>query len=228
MYRLLLITLLVTLLAPVCHSQTIALPDILFAVPTIAGDVAPHRPVQGVEMRDVLFEVAPAVTFEDYVTNPHRQESLFHEFPELPSEFYFHVLLLHLSKANVPGLQASMSRFKVMLDNFNRNLLQGGGYVTPYVQAIYSDTRGISMMGRSGSAGLVVSGTLDPLEAYRRWVQERRLMRARNIIRQLEELPAQYSAEPPLGKVVLPANLLEETDYDVKVKQDGNNPPYRP
>jgi alpha-glucosidase (family GH31 glycosyl hydrolase) len=29
-------------------------------------------------------------------------------------------------------------------------------------------------------------------------------------------------------KIALPANLLEETNYDVKVKQAGNNPPYRP
>ena len=206
-------------------AQVIVMPDSLFSKSTNDGEH--DSSMRGIDFGEnvQLFKEAPAVTLEDYVTNPYYYETHFHHMPDYLSEFYVHVMLLHLSKIDVPGLDAHLSRYRVMLENFNHNLLEGGGYEIPYVPAIYSEVRSGNVI--SGGGGIVVTGTLDPFEAYNRWVQERRLMRARQIIGELEQVTP-IREDINATKIVLPTNLLEENNYDVKVKKDGNNPPYRP
>lgn len=209
----------------ICHGQSVVLPDTLFS--TQIGEL-PHdnhhfTPI----LNEPLFREAPAMTFEDYITAPTHSDDLFYEFPEMPSEFYLHVLVLHLSKVKIPGLDAEMARYNLMLDNFSRNLLQGGNYKVPYVPAIVCDTHSSTFITAGGGA-TVYSGYLDPLEAYRRWVQERRLMRAKAIISELEANPLPTRNEMKMAPITLPENMLQEENYDVKVKQAGDAPPYRP
>ena len=219
----------------VCHGQTITLPDSLFYhynnnVTDNTDELSP-MPSSQLSPYNALFEVAPAVTIEDYLTSPDPSLSLFHYFPELPSEFYLHVLVLHLSKVKIPGLEADLARYALMLENFNRNLYKGGGYTVPYVPAVVSDVTSVAQSFASGGgSGVVVSGCLDPLEAYRRWVQERRLLRARTIIRSLEEHVMPTKEEQEEQNLVVSPALWQFNDdsYDVKVKKDGDNPPYRP
>ena len=212
-----------------CRGQSIVLPDRLFVGETLKempDDLVESELYFTLLTNEQLFRTAPAVTFEEYVTAPVSSQSLFYEFPDMPSEFYLHVLVLHLSKVKIPGLDAEMARYNLMLENFSRNLLRGGNYEVPYVPGIVSETRTASFI--TTGSGIVVSGCLDPFEAYNRWVQERRLMRAKAIIRQLEETPLPTREEMKMSTIKLPDNLLKENNYDVKVKQDGDNPPYRP
>ena len=227
MKRLIVILLFVAALFTRVVAQVVVMPDSLFVHST--SDTDNNRLLRGVELGDnvQLFKEAPAVTLEDYVTTPYYHETHFHYMPDYVSEFYVHVMLLHLSKIEILGLDAQLAQYSVMLDNFHHNLLQGGSYDIPYVPAIYGETHSGFVTGGGGGAGVVFSGTLDPFEAYNRWMQERRLMRARKIIRELEQI-APIKEEVNATKIALPANLLEETNYDVKVKQAGNNPPYRP
>lgn len=225
--RLIFILLLLSLPSAVlCHSQVISLPDTLLAPGGELPTQRPHLPELSIE--NSLFEVMPAVTFEDFVTGVASYEKSFYELPEMPSEFYLHVLLLHLSKVKIPGLEEELARYNQMLENFSRNLLKGGDYTVPYVPAMVSDHGRTMLPFASSSSGVVVSGCLDPLEAYRRWVQERRLMRARKIIHSLEEPELPRKEEIKAHEIGLPRNLLHEDNYDVKVKLDGDNPPYRP
>ena len=213
----------------VCCGQSVVLPDSLFSgqQSVVHSSELPHSEIVFTpSMSEPLFREAPALTLSDYITAPDQSQSLFYEFPEMPSEFYMHVLILHLSKVKIPELEAYMARYNLMLENFSRNLLSGGDYKVPYVPAIVSDTHSSTFVTAGGGA-VVYSGTLDPLEAYRRWVQERRLMRAKAIIHNLEEeLPTRE--ELKMSNVTLPDNLLKEDNFDVKVKQSGDNPPYRP
>ncbi|MBE6307447.1 MAG: hypothetical protein E7084_07335 [Bacteroidales bacterium] len=212
------------------EAQTITLSDTLFAMPNNTEDVVtlpterPRFTIDG-----ALFEVAPAVKVEDYLTAPDYSHSFFDYFPELPSEFFLHVLVLHLSKVKIPGLEADLARYNIMLENFNRNLYEGGGYKVPYVPAIVGDTHSSTFVTAGG--GIVVySGCLDPLEAYRRWEQERRLLRARKIINFLEDDTPSAIQRDAADNMPISPNLFNMPDdnYDVKVKKDGDNPPYRP
>lgn len=229
--QLLVILTMIAISALLCQGQHIVLPDTVFDAYksdnisdfTSGKDLIPIQP-----LTDPLFQEAPAVSLEDYVVAPDRTQSLFYEFPEMPSEFYLHVLVLHLSKVKIPGLEAEMARYNLMLENFSRNLLQGGNYTVPYVPAIVTDTRAATLISSGGGGGVVVSGTLDPFEAYNRWVQERRLMRAKSIIREFESLPVPKEEDLKMSTILLPDNLLQENNYDVKVKQAGDDPPYRP
>ncbi|MBO7317122.1 MAG: hypothetical protein J6U43_00165, partial [Bacteroidales bacterium] len=165
-----------------------------------------------------------------YLTAPDYSNILFEYLPELPSDFFLHVLLLHLSKVKIPGMEAELARYNLMIENFNRNLYEGGSYTVPYVPAIVRDITSVGSSVVSGGAGVVVSGCLDPLEAYRRWVQERRLLRARKIIRYLEDETLPSKEEMMTKELKVSNNFLQMKDdgYDVKVKADGDNPPYRP
>ena len=75
---------------------------------------------------------------------------------------------------------------------------------------------------------VVYNGCLDPLEAYRRWVQERRLLRARAIIRDLDEMPTKEDLKSKKLDIAPTLMQMNDDSYDVKVKSDGDNPPYRP
>lgn len=213
-----------------CTGQSVTLPDSLFV-----GRTSVETPESMVENElfftpltdDALFRTAPAVTFDEFITAPVNTQTLFYEFPEMPSEFYLHVLVLHLSKVKIPGLETEMARYNLMLENFSRNLLRGGNYNVPYVPGIVNETRSATYVSAGGGV-VVYSGYLDPFEAYNRWVQERRLMRAKAIIRQLEEESLPTREELKMSTIKMPDNLLQENNYDVKVKQDGDNPPYRP
>lgn len=224
--RLYILLFLLVIAVPLCYSQVISLPDSLL---NTSGDLPVQQPhVPTLSLDNTLFEVQPAVTFEDFVTQPASYENPFYELPEMPSEFFLHVLVLHLSKVKIPGLEAELARYNLMLDNFNRNLLEGGGYSVPYVPAMISDHGRTMGVSSSSSSGVVMSGCLDPLEAYRKWVQERRLIRARKIIHSLEEDAMPVKSDKKPNEIKLPQNLLIEDNYDVKVKVDGDNPPYRP
>ena len=218
--------------AMLCEAQTIALPDTLFGTPdrTVITDARelPSQDAPQFTFEEPLFRVAPAITVEDYLTAPFYSDSFFQYFPELPSEFFLHVLLLHLSKIEIPGIEAELARHQLMLDNFNRNLYEGGGYTIPYVPAIVSDVTTIAHSFAAGGGMVVYNGCLDPLEAYRRWVQERRLLRARAIIRNLEDMPTKE--EQKSKQLDIAPNFMQMNDagFDVKVKSDGDNPPYRP
>ena len=224
--RIIPLLLLLLLSGPLCRSQVISLPDTLLSSGGELPVQLPHLPELSLD--NTLFDVAPAVTFEDFVTSIAPYEHSFYELPELPSEFFLHVLLLHLSKVKIPGLEQELARYGMMLENFHHNLLEGGSYSVPYVPAMAHDHGRTMMPAASASSGVVVSGCLDPLEAYRRWVQERRLMRARKIIHSLEEPELPRKEEMKAYEIGLPRNLLYEDNYDVKVKLDGDNPPYRP
>lgn len=220
--------------AVLCEAQTIALPDTLFGATDSDGTTdaqeLPSLDMPSFTFEEPLFKVAPAVTVEDYLTAPTYSDSFFQYFPEQPSEFFLHVLLLHLSNIDIPGLDAELARHRLMLDNFNRNLYEGGGYTIPYVPAIVSDVTTIAHSFAAGGGMVVYNGYLDPLEAYRRWVQERRLLRARAIVRQLEDGTLPTKEELKSKKLDIAPNLMQMNDdsYDVKVKSDGDNPPYRP
>ena len=219
----------------VCKAQTVVLPDSLFQS-TVADVVADNNTIPQYDYPQFsfdsqLFEVAPAVKLEDYLTAPDMSDSFFYDLPELPSEFFLHVLVLHLSKVKIPGLEADLARYSMMLENFNKNLYKGGGYTIPYVPAIVSDVTSVAHSVVNSASGVVVySGCLDPLEAYRRWVQECRLLRAKAIIHSLENDAMPTKEEQAAQNLSISPNLLQMTDdnYDVKVKKDGNNPPYRP
>ena len=211
-------------------AQIIELPDTLF-LPS-SGDIRLDRngtelPLSNPEKPEPLFKIAPAVTFKDYIEAPAASTPIFAELPDIPSEFFVHVLILHLSKIEIPGLEEKMAQYMLMLDNFNRNLFEGGGdYAPPYVPAIINETsRAAAMFG--GGGGVVVSGCLDPLEAYRRYVQKKRLDRAKQVIDDFEKDDIPVRNETKSLKIPLP-DLLKEENFDVKVKSDGDNPPYRP
>lgn len=234
--RFVILPVLVAAVSTVAVGQTIELPDSLFR--SSSGGL--HLGLDGKEMPSTvvpestiepLFLTPPAVTFKDYVEAPaSKNSSLFMELPDVPSEFFLHVLLLHLSKVKIPGLDEELEKYRIMLENFNRNLYSGGNYSTPYVPAIIKDHFGSSVGGVSGNSGLVFSGCLDPVEAYRRYMQQKRLERARQVIKEFEgdELPTRDQTEGLKSvKIKLP-DLLKEENFDVKVKADGNNPPYRP
>ena len=220
--------------AVLCEAQTIALPDSLFSITQgydeIEEDDLPQLDGMRFSFDQPLFVVPPATTVEDYLTAPDYSNILFEYLPELPSEFFLHVLLLHLSKVKTPELEAEMAVYRTMMKNFNHNLYKGGGYSVPYVPAIVSDVTSVGSSVLSGGAGVVMSGCLDPIEAYRRWVQERRLLRARKIIRYLEDetLPSKEELMQKEFKVSNNFLQMKDDSYDVKVKSDGNNPPYRP
>ena len=215
-------------------AQTIALPDSLFSAvrgrEVIEEGNLPQPDAPRFSFDEPLFVVPPATTVEDYLTAPDYSNSLLYYLPEQSSEFFLHVLLLHLSKTKIPELEAEMVVYKTMMKNFNRNLYKGGGYSVPYVPAIVSDVTSVGSSFATGSSGVVVSGCLDPIEAYRRWVQDRRLLRARTIIRYLEEGAMPTQEEVLSKELKVSNNLLQMKDdsYDVKVKSDGDNPPYRP
>ena len=220
------------LFVPLCKAQTIALPDSLFYVDgvVIENNELPALNAPHFSLDSPLFEVAPAVTLEDYLTAPDMSDSFFAYLPVRPSEFFLHVLLLHLSKVKIRGLEAELARYELMLDNFNRNLHKGGGYTVPYVPAIVSDVTSVAQSFVSAGSGVVVSGCLDPLEAYRRWEQERRLLRAKTIIHTLEDVLLPPKDVTLTQDIKISPNLwqMNDDDYDVKVKKDGDNPPYRP
>ena len=175
--RFVILPVLVAAVSTVAVGQTIELPDSLFR--SSSGGL--HLGLDGKEMPSTvvpestiepLFLTPPAVTFKDYVEAPaSKNSSLFMELPDVPSEFFLHVLLLHLSKVKIPGLDEELEKYRIMLENFNRNLYSGGNYSTPYVPAIIKDHFGSSVGGVSGNSGLVFSGCLDPVEAYRRYMQ---------------------------------------------------------
>lgn len=226
----LLILLFLTIASLHCVAQYIALPDSVLSSSVVSDEVVIETPeATGAPALyyDPLFREAPAVNLEDYLTSPIHAQSLFYDLPELPSEFFIHMLVLHLSKADVPGLEEEMAMYNLMLENFTKNLYEGGSYSVPYVPAVYGDTHSSTFVTAGGGATLY-SGTLDPLEAYRKWVQDRRLMRARSIIKELEAPTMTSQPEVSPSSVTLPGNLLQENNYDVKVKKDGDNPPYRP
>lgn len=228
--RIFIVTLVWAVSAWIATAQTIELPDTLF-LPFYKGTKLdqngaelPQRPIS--DTPEPLFQVAPAVTFKDYIEAPAIHSPLFLDLPDIPSEFFIHVLILHLSKAEIPGLDKQMAQYKQMLDNFNRDLLKGGTYAPPYIPAIANDvSRGAVMFG--GSGGIVFSGCLDPLEAYRRHMQKKRLERAKQIIDEFEQGNTPINNDIKSVKIKLP-DLLKEDNYDIKVKSDGDNPPYRP
>ena len=217
-----------------CEAQTVALPDSLFSVDSALdmteSDNLPQLDAPRFSFDEPLFVVPPATTVEDYLTAPDYSNSLLYYLPEQPSEFFLHVLLLHLSKTKIPELEAEMVVYKTMIKNFNHNLYKVGGYSVPYVPAIVSDVTSVGSSFATGGSGVVVSGCLDPIEAYRRWVQERRLLRARTIIRYLEEESLPTKEELKSKNLDIAPNFMQMNDdgYDVKVKSDGDNPPYRP
>lgn len=234
--RFVILSLLVAVVSTVVVGQTVELPDSLFGPSAgglhlgLGGKELPSTvvPEQTVEP---LFMTPPAVTFKDYMEAPARSDSpLFMELPDVPSEFFMHVLLLHLSKVKIPGLDEELERYRIMLENFNRNLYGGGNYSTPYVPALVKDHFGASVGGLSGGSGLVFSGCLDPVEAYRRYMQQKRLERARQVIKEFEgdELPTRDQTEGRKSVKIRLPDLLKEENFDVKVKADGDNPPYRP
>lgn len=214
-----------------CGAQTVTLPDSLFSAHGVTDDDnLPELDAPRFSFDEPLFIVPPASTVEEYLTAPDYSNILFEHFPERPSEFFMHVLLLHLSNVKIPGMEAELARYKLMIDNFNRNLYKGGGYTVPYVPAIVSDVTSVAHSAAHSASGVVVTGCLDPLEAYRRWEQERRLLRARTIVRYLEDAPLPSKAELVTKQLNVSDNFLQMKDdgHDVKVKADGNNPPYRP
>ena len=217
-----------------CEAQTVALPDSLFSVDSALdmteSDNLPQLDAPRFSFDEPLFVVPPATTVEDYLTAPDYSNSLLYYLPEQPSEFFLHVLLLHLSKAKIPELEAEMAVYKTMIKNFNHNLYKVGGYSVPYVPAIVSDVTSVGSSFATGGSGVVVSGCLDPIEAYRRWMQERRLLRARTIIRYLEEESLPTKEDLKSKNLDIAPNFMQMNDdgYDVKVKSDGDNPPYRP
>ncbi len=234
--RFVILSSLVAVVSTVVVGQTVELPDSLFR--SSAGGL--HLGLDGKELPSTvvpestvepLFLTPPALTFKDYVEAPARDNSvLFMDLPDVPSEFFLHVLLLHLSKVEIPGLDEELETYRIMLENFNRNLYRGDNYSTPYVPAIVKDHFGASVGGLSAGGGLVFSGCLDPVEAYRRYMQQKRLERARQVIKAFEgdELPTRDQTEGAKGvKIKLP-DLLKEENFDVKVKKDGDNPPFRP
>lgn len=235
LYRLLYI-LLCVLCAGVTLSeaQTIVLPDTLFYVSqessATEADNLPRPETSRFSFDQPLFVVPPATTVEDYLTAPDYSNSILYYLPEQSSEFFLHVLLLHLSKVTTPEIEAEMAVYRTMMKNFNHNLYKGGGYSVPYVPAIVSDVTSVGSSVLSGGAGVVMSGCLDPIEAYRRWVQERRLLRARKIIRYLEDdaLPTKEELKSKNLDIAPNFMQMEDAGYDVKVKSDGDNPPYRP
>lgn len=194
-----------------CAGQSVVLPDSLFDVSHSAvGDKidAPQSDVPRFtfDYLDEAFRVAPTVAWNELSDAPWSAQTHFSDLPEVSSQFFVHVLLLHLSKVKIEGLDEHMAQYNLMLKNFNRGL--------------YENLRGPAVL---------YSGCLDPVEAYRRWVQERRLSRAKSIIRYLEDdTPSMTASKVSPSSFRLPDNLLQENNYDVKVKADGNNPPYRP
>lgn len=207
-------------------AQYVVLPDSVFSQGDIMNEL-PELPTTSTNYLEPLFRATPAVTLDDYVVSPSPSQSYFYDLPETPSQFYMHMLVLHLSRIDVPGLEEEMARYNLMLENFTGNLYSGGGYTLPYVPSIYSDTRSSTFVS-AGGGFTVYSGCLDPLEAYRNWVQERRLMRAKAIIRDLEGYQPLDPAAVEPSSLKLPDNLLQENNYDVKVKKSGDDPPYRP
>lgn len=194
-----------------CMGQSVVLPDTLFAAsqPDVADGVGPlpdAQPQFTLDYVDNLFRMVPTAKWDEYAEMPWTDRSEFTDLPEYCSQFFVHVLLLHLSKIKIAGLDEQLALHNLMLNNFNRNL--------------YDNLQGPSV---------IYSGCLDPVEAYRRWVQKRRLQRAEGIIKFLEdEEPVLSPKRVPSQSFKLPDNLLQENNYDVKVKADGNNPPYRP
>lgn len=208
MYHRLLILLFCTALCCVrAVGQTVVLPDTIFGTPDNRLDTPPSgHPGFTFEHIDESFRIAPGASWDEIAEMPWVEESHFSDLPEVASQFFVHVLLLHLSKIEIAGLDESMAQYNLMLQNFNRNL--------------YDNLHGPAVL---------YSGCLDPVEAYRRWVQERRLQRAKSIIRYLEDdTPVMSSKSVPASSFQLPDNLLQESNYDVKVKLAGDNPPYRP
>ncbi len=223
----------VTALPLMAVAQTIELPDSLFRSSSQSGsmgiDGIELPMLQPEELIEPLFVTPPATTFREYIEAPAPHDSpLFMELPEVASEFFLHVILLHLSKIDIPGLDEQQAAYRTMLENFYRNLYSGGNYSIPYVPAIANEVSRASMlMGSSGGSGVVVSGCLDPLEAYRRYIQKKRMERARQVIDDFEDNRLPTIEEQTVKKLTLP-NLLQETNFDVKVKKDGDNPPFRP
>ncbi len=214
-------------------AQVVLLPDSLFN--TSFHDE--YSDVTGVDKTSIvkddlsqpLFVVEPALTFKDYIEAPaNPTSSFFVDLPDVPSEFWLHVILLHLSREDIPGLAEKLANYNLMLENFNRNLYSGGGYSIPYVAAPYSDVSRMGMMSTTAGSGVVITGCLDPLEAYRRWVQKKRMERAKQVISDFENDLQPVNNENSAIKLVLPQNLLQENNYDVKIKKDGDNPPFRP
>lgn len=194
-----------------CNGQSVALPDTLFnasfGVADNKVDVPQQEPPHFTfDYIDRSFRLAPVTSWDELSEMPWSSQPLFSDLPEVSSQFFVHVLLLYLSKVKIEGLDEYMAWYNMMLQNFNRGL---------YDNLV--------------SSAALYSGCLDPVEAYRRWAQERRLQRAKGIIQFLEdETPAVTSSKISPSSFKLPDNLLQENNYDVKVKSDGNNPPYRP
>lgn len=194
-----------------CMGQSVVLPDTLFVAsqPDVVdgvGSLPDAQPQFTLDYVDNLFRMVPTAKWDEYAEMPWTDRSEFTDLPEYCSQFFVHVLLLHLSKIKIAGLDEQLALHNLMLNNFNRNL--------------YDNLQGPSV---------IYSGCLDPVEAYRRWVQKRRLQRAEGIIKFLEdEEPVLSPKKVSSQSFKLPDNLLQENNYDVKVKADGNNPPYRP
>lgn len=194
-----------------CGAQSVVLPDSLFNASRSAVDDGLDVPPTDVphftfDYVDRTFRIAPTTSWDELSDAPWSVQSHFSDLPEVSSQFFVHVLLLHLSMIKIEGLDEHMAQYNLMLSNFNRNL--------------YDNLQGPAVL---------YSGCLDPVEAYRRWVQDRRLQRAKSIIRYLEDdTPQMSTAKVSPSSFKLPDNLLQENNYDVKVKADGNNPPYRP
>lgn len=188
-------------------AQSVVLPDSLFVASEDVDGVSLSQPRFTYDYIDRSFRAAPVSALKDYSAEAWSFERHFSDLPDAPSEFFVHVLLLHLSKVRIEGVEEKMALYDLMMKNFNKNLYDG-------------------LYGPS----VVYSGCLDPVEAYRRRMQARRLERARRIIEYLEDgesVPVYDGGVSPFA-IDLPDNLLQETDYNVKVKRDGDNPPYRP
>lgn len=217
----------------VIPAQTVELPDTLFLPSSTGvrldrnGIELPKQLIPG-ETQEPLFKIAPAVTFKDYIEAPVVNAPLFVDLPDIPSEFFLHVLILQLSKIEIPELEENLAQYRLMLDNFNRNLLNGkSDYPPPYTPITNEISRAATMFGGGVSSGVVVTGCLDPLEAYRRYMQQKRMERAKQVIDDFERDDMPVNNEKNNIKINLP-NLLKENNLDIKTKNDGDNPPYRP
>lgn len=209
--KLLILLLFVALCSVRSVGQTVVLPDTIFDASQAGyadGREMPQSdyPSFTFDYIGESFRVAPGASWDELADMPWADKSQFSDLPEVASQFFLHVLLLHLSKIKIAGLDEHMAQYNLMLGNFNRNL--------------YDNLQGPAVL---------YSGCLDPVEAYRRWVQERRLKRAKSIIQYLEDdTPVMSPKKVPESSFKLPDNLLQEDNFDVKVKSAGDNPPYRP
>ncbi len=229
MLRKLLILALLVFCSTISFGQSITLPDSIFSIPSSEQDV-----IYGDDIPDIVIpfdkpqfleqDVSP---FDNSMIDLVYSPQFFNYLPDAVSEHLVHVLLLHLSKIDIPGLEEHMLWYNTMLDNFSRNLYSGGGFTFPYNSPIFSDTHSSTFI-TAGGGFVVYNGCLDPVEAYRRWLQQKRLKRAGEVIRTIEEMPTRATTTQGMPAISLPDNLLNETNYDVKVKLDGDNPPYRP